>query len=112
MDGFIAKDEEVEQELLEELKRKKQLRKKSGKGRTREPEELDDEDLEVIKENIGIEIEKKKKSRLKRNADLENDDVTMVKQEKVEFEPDSVQIDTSTRPAVKDQSSASRVKHD
>ena len=105
MDGFIAKDEEVEQELLEEYERKQGKRKKSRKAGKREPEALDDEDLEVIKENIGVEIEKKKKSRLKRNADLEAEksaDESVIKEEKVEFEADSVQIDTTSRPAAKD----------
>jgi hypothetical protein len=60
----------VEQELIEEMERKKKKRRKTTE-REREPEELDEEDLEVIKENFGINVERKKKNRLKRNADLE-----------------------------------------
>lgn len=68
-----------------------------------ENEELDEEDLEVIKENLGTEIDRKKKNRLKRTADLEAEKQA-IKAEKVEF--DSEQIDTSAKPLVKD----SRVK--
>ena len=110
LSGFIAKDEEVEQELIEELERKKKKRRKTHE---REPEELDEEDLEVIKENFGLDVERKKKNRLKRNADLEAEKETrsLVKDEKVEFEPQVEQIDTSSRPAiVKQQSATSRVK--
>ena len=57
--------------MLEEYNRKAGKRKKSKHSRKRQPEELDEEDFEVIKENFGLEVEKKKKSRLKRNADLE-----------------------------------------
>ena len=52
------------------MERKKKKRRK-GHDREREPEELDEEDLEVIKENFGIDVTNKKKNRLKRNADLE-----------------------------------------
>lgn len=100
LSGFIAKDEEVEQELIEEYERKKKSRKRGHKDR--EPEELDEEDLAVIKENNGIEVPKQKKNRLKRNADLEAE----VKAEKSEFAEEM--IDTSARPTlVKD---SSRVK--
>jgi hypothetical protein len=71
-----------------------------------ENEELDEEDLEVIKENLGTEIDRKKKSRLKRNADLEAEKHA-IKDEKVEF--DSEQIDTSSKPALV-KSMSSRVK--
>lgn len=113
MSGFIAKDEEVEQELIQEYERKKKSRRRVQKGeKKREPEQLDDEDLEVIKENIGGEIERKKKNRLKRNADLEAEKQAeikgVVKDEKVEL--DTEQIDTTSRPIVKESSTTSRVK--
>jgi hypothetical protein len=85
------------------MKRKKKKRRKVHE-REREPEELDEEDLEVIKENFGIDVANKKKNRLKRNADLEAEKQaetrSIVKDEKVEFEPQMEQIDTSSRPAI------------
>ena len=36
---------------------------------------LDDEDVELIKENVGIEVHKKK-NRLKRTAQIEGDDAS------------------------------------
>jgi len=85
------------------MERKKKKRRKT-REREREPEELDEEDLEVIKENFGIDVANKKKNRLKRNADLEAEKQaetrSIVKDEKVEFEPQTEQIDTSSRPAI------------
>lgn len=98
----------MEAELIEEYERKKKSRKRERKAERKQgPDALDEEDLEVIKENIGIEIERKKKNRLKRNADLEAEKHALIKDEKLE--QDSEQIDTTSRALVKEQSS-SRVK--
>ena len=85
MKDFIADDEEVEAELYEANKMKQ-------KKKRRKPEQikaLDDEDVDLIRENAGIEV--KKKSRLKRTASLvkseENMQIdTRVKAEKMEIE--------------------------
>ena len=64
MNDFIADDEEVEAEMIEAHKMK-------HKKKRRKPEQikaLDDEDVDLIRENVGIEV--KKKSRLKRTATL------------------------------------------
>jgi hypothetical protein len=63
MAGFIVDDEEVEEDYDS---RDKKHRKKR---RSPEMKPLDEEDLEVIRENVGIDLNKK--SRLKRNAALE-----------------------------------------
>jgi hypothetical protein len=65
MADFIVDDDEVE-EANYDLKDKKRKKKR----RTPEIKPLDEEDLEVIRENVGMDL--KKKSRLKRTAALEN----------------------------------------
>jgi len=68
MDDFIVDDEEVEADFDPKDKKHKKKR------RAPEIKPLDEEDLEVIRENVGIDL--KKKSRLKRTAALENSPVT------------------------------------
>ena len=97
--------------MIEKHRRKKP----SKRDRSRKPKQLDAEDLEIIKENAGIEIEQKKKNRLKKNADLEAEKVATiegaVKQEKVEFDAEEMQIDTTSRPAVKQASARVKTDH-
>jgi|LauGreDrversion4_2_1035121.scaffolds.fasta_scaffold67087_4 hypothetical protein len=83
MNDFIANDEEVEAELIEQKRRDRKTFKQQEKRekRSREIEPLCEDDLDVIRENVGIEI-KKKQNRLKRMAD------TTMKEE---------QIDTSVK---------------
>ena len=65
MDDFIVNDdEEVEEDFAPKQKKHKKKR------RAPEIKPLDEEDLEVIRENVGMDL--KKKSRLKRIAALEN----------------------------------------
>jgi hypothetical protein len=64
MDDFIVDDEEVEADFDPKDKKHKKKR------RAPEIKPLDEEDLEVIRENVGMDL--KKKSRLKRTAALEN----------------------------------------
>ena len=64
MDDFIVNDEEVEADFDPKDKKHKKKR------RAPEIKPLDEEDLEVIRENVGMDL--KKKSRLKRTAALEN----------------------------------------
>ncbi len=64
MNDFIADDEEVEAEF--EQVNKTQHKKK--RRRLEQIKALDDEDVDLIRENVGIEV--KKKSRLKRTASL------------------------------------------
>lgn len=92
MEGFIAPDEEVEAELLQ-ARAKKQKRPKKKKEHIKA---LDDEDVDLIRENVGIEVTKKK-NRLKRIAQLEESsaDKVVVKGEDVSEE---MQIDTVTKP--------------
>jgi hypothetical protein len=73
LEGFIAPDEEVEAELLE-ARAKKQKRPKKKKEHIKA---LDDEDVDLIRENVGIEV-MKKKNRLKRIAQLEESSVDKV----------------------------------
>ena len=75
MDDFIVNDEEVEADFDPKDKKHKKKR------RAPEIKPLDEEDLEVIREKVGMDL--KKKSRLKRTAALENspDGTDAVKQE-------------------------------
>jgi|LauGreDrversion4_2_1035121.scaffolds.fasta_scaffold59216_2 hypothetical protein len=75
MDDFIVDDEEVEADYDPKDKKPKKKR------RNAEIKPLDEEDLEVIRENVGMDL--KKKSRLKRTAAIENspNGKTAVKQE-------------------------------
>lgn len=66
MDDFIVDDDEGEEEADYDPKDKKHKKKR----RAPEIKPLDEEDMEVIRENIGLDL--KKKSRLKRTAALEN----------------------------------------
>jgi len=111
MSSFIAKDEEVERELIEEQERKLAKKKAKAKklGKQRKMKALDDEDLEIIRENVGLEIPKKQ-PRLKKTAVLEaekqaaahssqpSQSVKLEKhEEEVKEEPDAMQIDTTTQ---------------
>lgn len=79
MNDFIADDEEVEAELHEAHQAKPKKRKRKAEH----IKALDDEDVDLIRENVGIEV--KKKSRLKRTAMLvKAEDETKFKAEKVE----------------------------
>jgi len=95
MNSFID-DEEVEQEQDESydaLQSRKKKRKKAHNFR------VDDEDREIVRENVGIEIAKKK--RLNRLAERERgdnsvDDKALVKKEiEVAAKREAVKIDTS-----------------
>lgn len=77
MNDFIADDADVEAELQQQLADKKARRRaKRDKSGSHKPsiKELDDEDLDLVRENIGG-AEHKKKNRLKRNAVLEAEQV-------------------------------------
>ena len=65
-DFIVDDDEEVEEAAEYDPKDKKHKKKRRGP----EIKPLDEEDLEVIRENVGMDL--KKKSRLKRTAALEN----------------------------------------
>jgi hypothetical protein len=100
MNDFIAGDEEVEAEMIEHQERtRKELRRqhkreKDGGKRAQVMETLCEDDLDVIRENVGLDV-KKKTNRLKRMAAVEADEV--VKEE-------TMQIDTFTRkPKVKNE---------
>ncbi len=74
MNDFIADDQAAEAELLEQqaLKKEKRRRKREQAGEDSKKasiKALDDEDLDLVRENAGIEL--KKKNRLKRNAVIE-----------------------------------------
>lgn len=93
MNDFIAGDEEVEAEMIEHQEReRKKLRRqhkreKDGGKRAQVMETLCEDDLDVIRENVGLDV-KKKTNRLKRMAAVEAEDA--VKEE-------TMQIDTFTR---------------
>lgn len=69
MQDFIAGDEEVEAEFQEAQAKKERKKKRRV---TEHIKALDEEDVDLIRENVGIEV--KKKSRLKRTAMLEQSD--------------------------------------
>ena len=74
MEGFIANDEEVEKELEEQRIRERQEMRgdkplKKKKKKVHKPKQLDDEDIELVKENVGVEIAKKKMNKLKKIAE-------------------------------------------
>jgi hypothetical protein len=94
MNDFIADDEDVEAELLEEAAQKHKTAKRK-KRRAEQIEELDEEDEELIRENVGIEVKRRKK-KLKKIASIEADyENPALKKE------EEMQIDTrSTKPAL------------
>lgn len=67
MEGFIAPDEEVEAEFNEA----REKRSKRPKKKKEYIKALDDEDVDLIRENVGIEVNQKK-SRLKKIAQIEH----------------------------------------
>ena len=97
MSGFIAPDEEVERELAEEQRQKMKKKRKSGK--VRKLKQLDDDDFDIIRENVGIEI--RKKSRLKKTAIVEAEREAAIKvekkEERSESETEAPLIDSKTK---------------
>ena len=55
MDSFIVDDEEVEEDFVPKEKKHKKKR------RTNDYKPLDEEELELIRENIGVDPKKKKR---------------------------------------------------
>lgn len=68
MDDFIVKDDQAEEEDISENKESHHKKKKKHRAPVIKP--LDEEDIDLIRQNVGIEV--KKKSRLKRTAAIEN----------------------------------------
>lgn len=105
MNDFIAPDEVVEKELYEQQKNeRKRLRLENKRDKTIEAEPLCEDDVELIRENVGIEM-KKKPNRLKRMAAIEESKDGAIKEE-------TVQIDTAPKKsaAIKHESSDNAVK--
>ena len=61
MEGFIVRDEVAEEEMMEvddQIEGEKPERKKKKK---RVERKLDDEDFDLIQENIGVDVHKRKR---------------------------------------------------
>ncbi|CDW91618.1 transcription elongation factor spt6 [Stylonychia lemnae] len=74
MNDFIADDEEVEEELVKQLEDERRQSRGDRKKRKRKSEKThilpDEEDLELILQNTGVEIQRKRK-KLRKNIDQE-----------------------------------------
>jgi Acidic N-terminal SPT6 len=93
MNDFIADDEEVEAELMQAHHNEPKKHKNKKRRKIEHKPELDEEDVDLIRENVGIEV--KKKNRLKRNATIEEPGNDKVKSED-RHRYEEIQIDTRT----------------
>lgn len=84
MNSFIADDEEVERELIETNKDKADKKKKKAKKQIRQ---LEDEDFDLIKENAGISVQKKKRLNRIRDVDADMEEQPVVKEEERPMKP-------------------------
>lgn len=97
MNDFIADDEEVEAELMQARHSEPKKHKNKKKRKIEHKPELDEEDVDLIRENVGIEV--KKKNRLKRNATIEAPADDKIKSED-RHRYEEMQIDTGTNKSI------------